>query len=202
MSPLGLYVQDLYQTKNNHNIGQVSKCTKQKCSSRPAWKGLPSKFIVEKSGTSQVRVGPLAEDAKSSRNKYRVTANMTWECKRIDEMKQDKGNYYLYIGAPNKSVKTEFWNKEVLFKIYSPAHRKVPLDGYGNSSVKNSLPCLFSFPSNWPWLVRAHHVCAGNKPTISFDSMTMGQRRALMSGGWSGKVQGEGKSTPVDLTAF
>lgn len=110
-------------------------------------------------------------------------------------MKQDKGNYHLYIGDPKKFVKKEFWNNEVLFKIYRLAHRKVPLDRYGNISIKNSPPRLFSFTSNCPELVRAHYVCAGNKATISFDSMKMGQRRA-------GVVQGEGKATQADLTAF
>lgn len=37
---------------------------------------------------------------------------------------------------------------------------------------------------------------------ISFDSMKVGKRWALMSGGWNGKVPGEGKSTQVDLIAF
>lgn len=63
--------------------------------------GLLSKFIVEKPGASQVRVGPSAEDAESSRNRHQVTANVTLECKKIDEVKQDKGNCRLYSGGLN-----------------------------------------------------------------------------------------------------
>ena len=83
-----------------------------------------------------------------ARASTRLAASLKLEFRRIDATKQDKGNYNLYIGGQANLSRQDLGIMKPLFKIPRRALEKVPLDGYRDLFVLNSLPRLIPFTLN------------------------------------------------------